>query len=69
MYCAANVRFRRQSGHDLVQRERLLLTKADIPDPRWPLLKSGVVHFDDGLCITEKSVIESVYDFSLASTA
>lgn len=69
MYCAANVRFRRQSGHDLVQRERLLLTKADIPDPRWPLLKSGVVHFDDGLCITETSVIESVHDFSLGYTA
>lgn len=31
----------------------------------WPLLKSGMVHFDDGLCITGKSVIESVCDFGL----
>ncbi|MGA9003575.1 MAG: hypothetical protein WB504_13995, partial [Pseudolabrys sp.] len=61
--------FRGKADMNLLRCKCLLLTQSGIPDPRWPLLKSGLVHFDDGLCITETSVIESVHDFSLGYTA
>jgi hypothetical protein len=42
--------------------------KRIFPTPDGLFLKSGGIHFADGLYITEKSVIESVHDFSLGYT-